>query len=186
LVKPTRWYIFAAESQVDRGVLDSSDTFETNVRGTVVLLDAAKKAGIERFLHVSTDEVYGDMWPDRFAVEASLLRTSSPYAASKAAAKMLVMAYQHTYGLPALIIRASNNYGPFQFPEKFMPLMITNAMESKRLPVCMVMASSSTIGFTSRIIAGRSTPCCAAAASVRFITSGPGRHAPISTYSTCC
>jgi dTDP-glucose 4,6-dehydratase len=126
---------FAAESHVDRSILDSSESFETNVRGTLVLLDAARTAGIERFLHVSTDEVYGDMAPDRFAIETSPLRPSSPYAASKAAAEMLVMAYQHTYGVPAVITRASNNYGPFQFPEKFMPLMITNAMESKRLPV---------------------------------------------------
>lgn len=126
---------FAAESHVDRSILDSAESFETNVRGTLVLLDAARAAGIERFLQVSTDEVYGDMAPDRFAVETSPLRPSSPYAASKAAAEMLVMAYQHTYGVPALITRASNNYGPFQFPEKFMPLMITNAMESKKLPV---------------------------------------------------
>jgi dTDP-glucose 4,6-dehydratase len=126
---------FAAESHVDRSILDSAESFETNVRGTLVLLEAARLAGIERFLQVSTDEVYGDMTPDRFAVETSPLRPSSPYAASKAAAEMLVMAYQHTYGVPALITRASNNYGPFQFPEKFMPLMITNAMESKKLPV---------------------------------------------------
>jgi len=126
---------FAAESHVDRSILDSAESFETNVRGTLVLLDAARTAGIERFLQVSTDEVYGDMSPDGFAVETSPLRPSSPYAASKAAAEMLVMAYQHTYGVPAVITRASNNYGPFQFPEKFMPLMITNAVESKKLPV---------------------------------------------------
>ncbi len=126
---------FAAESHVDRSILDSTECFETNVRGTLVLLEAARKAGVERFLHVSTDEVYGDIPGGEFATECSALRPSSPYAASKASAEMLVMAYQHTYGVPALITRASNNYGPFQFPEKFMPLMITNALESKPLPV---------------------------------------------------
>lgn len=126
---------FAAESHVDRSILDAQESFETNVRGTLILLEAARAASIERFLHVSTDEVYGDMSPDRFADETSLLNPSSPYAASKAAAEMLVMAYRHTYGLPTLITRASNNYGPYQFPEKFMPLMITHAFESKPLPV---------------------------------------------------
>jgi len=126
---------FAAESHVDRSILDSAECFETNVRGTLVLLEAARKAGVERFLHVSTDEVYGDIAAGEFATESSPLRPSSPYAASKASAEMLVMAYEHTYGVPALITRASNNYGPFQFPEKFMPLMITNALESQPLPI---------------------------------------------------
>jgi dTDP-glucose 4,6-dehydratase len=126
---------FAAESHVDRSILDSTECFETNVRGTLVLLEAARKAGVQRFLHVSTDEVYGDIPPGEWATESSALKPSSPYAASKASAEMLVMAYQHTYGVPALITRASNNYGPFQFPEKFMPLMMTNALESKPLPV---------------------------------------------------
>ena len=126
---------FAAESHVDRSILDSTECFETNVRGTLVLIEAARKAGVQRFLHISTDEVYGDIPPGEWATESSALRPSSPYAASKASAEMLVMAYQHTYGVPALITRASNNYGPFQFPEKFMPLMISNALDSKPLPV---------------------------------------------------
>jgi dTDP-glucose 4,6-dehydratase len=126
---------FAAESHVDRSILDSTECFETNVRGTLVLLEAARKAGVQRFLHISTDEVYGDIPAGEFATESSASRPSSPYAASKASAEMLVMAYQHTYGVPALITRASNNFGPFQFPEKFMPLMITNALDSKPLPV---------------------------------------------------
>jgi len=126
---------FAAESHVDRSILDSTECFETNVRGTLVLLEAARQAKVARFLHVSTDEVYGDMAPDKWAVETSPLHPSSPYAASKASAEMLVMAYQHTYGVPAVITRASNNYGPYQFPEKFMPLMIANALDRKPLPV---------------------------------------------------
>src|ERR1022692_1472822 len=126
---------FAAESHVDRSILDSTECFETNAHGTLVLIEAARKAGVQRFLHVSTDEVYGDIPAGEWATESSALCPSSPYAASKAAAEMLGMGYQHTYGVPALIPRASNNYGPFQFPEKFMPLMITNALESKPLPV---------------------------------------------------
>jgi len=126
---------FAAESHVDRSILDSAAFFETNVRGTYVLLEAARRTPVSRFLHVSTDEVYGSMAPDQFATEDSPLRPSSPYAASKAAAEMLAMSYAHTYRLPLIITRASNNYGPYQFPEKFIPLMVTNALEHKRLPV---------------------------------------------------
>ena len=112
---------FAAESHVDRSILDASDFFETNIRGTYVLLEAACKSKLRMFLHVSTDEVYGSMAPGQFATEESALRPSSPYAASKAAAEMLVMSYAHTYRLPVVISRASNNYGPYQFPEKFIP-----------------------------------------------------------------
>jgi len=126
---------FAAESHVDRSILDSAAFFETNVRGAYVLLEAARRTPVSRFLHVSTDEVYGSMAPEEFATEGSPLRPSSPYAASKAAAEMLAMSYAHTYRLPLIISRASNNYGPFQFPEKFIPLMVTNALENKRLPV---------------------------------------------------
>lgn len=126
---------FAAESHVDRSILDSAAFFETNVRGTYVLLEAARRTPVSRFLHVSTDEVYGSMAADQFAAEDSPLLPSSPYAASKAAAEMLAMSYAHTYRLPLIITRASNNYGPFQFPEKFIPLMVTNALENKPLPV---------------------------------------------------
>jgi dTDP-glucose 4,6-dehydratase len=126
---------FAAESHVDRSILATTEFFETNIRGTHVLLEAARQVKLWRFLHVSTDEVYGSMEPEQTASETSPLRPSSPYAASKAAAEMLVMAYAHTYHVPAIITRASNNYGPCQFPEKFIPLMITNAIESKKLPV---------------------------------------------------
>jgi dTDP-glucose 4,6-dehydratase len=126
---------FAAESHVDRSILDTSDCFETNIRGTHVLLEAARRAGLRRFLHVSTDEVYGSMAAGEWASESSPLRPSSPYAASKAAAEMLVMAYAHTYNVPAIITRGSNNYGPYQFPEKFIPLMVTNALEDKPLPL---------------------------------------------------
>lgn len=126
---------FAAESHVDRSILDSAAFFETNVRGSYALLEAARRSPVSRFLHVSTDEVYGSMAPDQFATEESPLRPSSPYAASKAAAEMLAMSYAHTYRLPLIITRASNNYGPYQFPEKFIPLMVTNALENQRLPV---------------------------------------------------
>lgn len=126
----------AAESHVDRSILSAEPFIETNVRGTLVLLEAARAHGVERFIHVSTDEVYGSLGPDDPPfTEESPLRPNSPYAASKAAADCLVRAFVHTYGFPAIITRCSNNYGPYQFPEKLIPLMITNALENKPLPV---------------------------------------------------
>jgi dTDP-glucose 4,6-dehydratase len=126
----------AAESHVDRSILSAEPFIETNVRGTLVLLEAARAHGVERFIHVSTDEVYGSLGPhDPPFTEESPLRPNSPYAASKAAADCLVRAFVHTYGFPAIITRCSNNYGPYQFPEKLIPLMITNALENKPLPV---------------------------------------------------
>lgn len=127
---------FAAESHVDRSILDSTPFVETNIKGTQVLLDAARRHGTGRFVQVSTDEVYGSLFPDEppFAEESPIC-PNSPYAASKAGADLLVRAYVHTHGLPAVITRCSNNYGPYQFPEKLIPLMITNALEDKPLPV---------------------------------------------------
>lgn len=127
---------FAAESHVDRSILDSSPFIETNVKGTQVLLEAARQHGISKFVQVSTDEVYGSLGPaDPPFTEESPLRPNSPYAASKAAADMIVWVYYKTYGLPSIVTRCSNNYGPYQFPEKLIPLMITNALEDKPLPV---------------------------------------------------
>ena len=126
---------FAAESHVDRSIEAAAPFLRTNVIGTQVLLDAARKAGVRRFLHVSTDEVYGSLEPEGVSTEASPLRPRSPYAASKAAADHLVLAAHETFGLPVLIARPSNNYGPYQFPEKFLPLMITNAFEDRPLPI---------------------------------------------------
>lgn len=126
---------FAAESHVDRSIADARAFIETNVGGTYTLLDAARRAKIPRFLHVSTDEVYGSLEPGEMASEGSQLAPSSPYAASKAASDLLVRSFWHTYGFPGVITRASNNYGPNQFPEKLIPLMITNALEGKKLPV---------------------------------------------------
>jgi dTDP-glucose 4,6-dehydratase len=126
---------FAAESHVDRSIYAPRSCVETNVTGTLVLLEAARKLGVARFVHISTDEVYGDMLPEAFAGEDSPLRPSSPYSASKAGSDLLVQAYVRTYGFPAVITRSSNNYGPFQFPEKFLPLMITNALDDKPLPI---------------------------------------------------
>jgi dTDP-glucose 4,6-dehydratase len=126
---------FAAESHVDRSIYDPTPTIETNVTGTFVLLQVARKLGVRRFVHISTDEVYGDIAPDTFSCEDSMLNPSSPYSASKAGSDLLVRSYVRTYGFPALITRSSNNYGPFQFPEKFLPLMITNALEDKPLPI---------------------------------------------------
>ncbi|MFY9197908.1 MAG: dTDP-glucose 4,6-dehydratase [Acutalibacteraceae bacterium] len=129
---------FAAESHVDRSI-DTPEVFlKTNVIGTSVLLDAFNKYGISRFHQVSTDEVYGDLpldRPDLFFTEKTPIQTSSPYSASKASADMLVMAYCRTYGTPVTISRCSNNYGPYHFPEKLIPLMITNALANKPLPV---------------------------------------------------
>lgn len=129
---------FAAESHVDRSIEDPGVFLETNVMGTQVLLDACRKYGIQRFHQVSTDEVYGDLpldRPDLFFTEQTPLHTSSPYSASKAAADLLCNAYHRTYGLPVTVSRCSNNYGPYQFPEKLIPLMIANALADKPLPV---------------------------------------------------
>jgi len=126
---------FAAESHVDRSILSPDDFVETNIRGTATLLDAARQAKTERFVLVSTDEVYGDIEAPLEADEAFPLKPSSPYAASKAAADLLALSYFRTFRLPVLITRASNNYGPYQFPEKLIPLMISNAIEGAPLPV---------------------------------------------------
>lgn len=129
---------FAAESHVDRSIEDPAIFLKTNVMGTQVLLDACRKYGISRYHQVSTDEVYGDLpldRPDLFFTEQTPLHTSSPYSASKAAADLLCNAYHRTYGLPVTISRCSNNYGPYQFPEKLIPLMIANALADKPLPV---------------------------------------------------
>jgi dTDP-glucose 4,6-dehydratase len=126
---------FAAESHVDRSIYEPAASIETNVKGTFILLQVARKLNVARFVHVSTDEVYGDMPAGAFADELSPLQPSSPYSASKAASDLLVRSYVRTYGFPALITRSSNNYGPYQFPEKFLPLMITNALDGKPLPI---------------------------------------------------
>ncbi len=126
---------FAAESHVDRSIYEPAPVVQTNITGTFTLLEIARKLSVQRFVHVSTDEVYGDIPPGAFADENSSLRPSSPYSASKAAADLLVCSYVRTYGFPALITRSSNNYGPYQFPEKFVPLMITNALNEKPLPI---------------------------------------------------
>jgi len=129
---------FAAESHVDRSIEDPAVFLETNVMGTQVLLDACRKYGIRRYHQVSTDEVYGDLPLDRpelLFTEQTPLHASSPYSASKASADLLCSAYHRTYGLPVTISRCSNNYGPYQFPEKLIPLMIANALADKPLPV---------------------------------------------------
>ena len=136
--KPDVVVNFAAESHVDRSIENPGVFLETNVMGTQVLLDACRKYGIQRFHQVSTDEVYGDLPLDRLDLlftEQTPLHTSSPYSASKAAADLLCNAYHRTYGLPITISRCSNNYGPYQFPEKLIPLMIANALADKPLPV---------------------------------------------------
>ena len=129
---------FAAESHVDRSIVNPQIFLETNIIGTSVLMDACRKYGITRFHQVSTDEVYGDLpldQPDLFFTEKTPLHTSSPYSSSKAGADLLALAYHRTYGLPVTISRCSNNYGPYQFPEKLIPLMIINCLKNKPLPV---------------------------------------------------
>ena len=126
---------FAAESHVDRSIYEPAPVVATNVTGTFILLQVARKLRIERFLQVSTDEVYGDISAGAFADEEFPLNPSSPYSASKASADLLVRSYVRTYAFPGLITRSSNNYGPYQFPEKFLPLMITNALDDKSLPI---------------------------------------------------
>jgi len=126
---------FAAESHVDRSIYEPAPVIQTNVTGTFILLEVARKISLSRFIHVSTDEVYGDIPPGVLADENFPLQPSSPYSASKAASDLLVRSYVRTYKFPAVITRSSNNYGPYQFPEKFLPLMITNALSDKALPV---------------------------------------------------
>ena len=136
--KPDIVVNFAAESHVDRSIEDPSVFLQTNIIGTSVLMDACRKYGIERYHQVSTDEVYGDLpldRPDLFFTEETPIHTSSPYSSSKAGADLLVMAYHRTFGLPVTISRCSNNYGPYHFPEKLIPLVILNALDGKELPI---------------------------------------------------
>ncbi|NLU44984.1 MAG: dTDP-glucose 4,6-dehydratase [Acholeplasmataceae bacterium] len=136
--KPDIVINFAAESHVDRSLLNPELFLQTNIIGTSVLLDACREYGIKRYHQVSTDEVYGDLpldRPDLFFTEETPLHTSSPYSASKASADLLVLAYYRTFGVPVTISRCSNNYGPYHFPEKLIPLMIVNALKNKPLPI---------------------------------------------------
>ena len=136
--KPDIIVNFAAESHVDRSITDPESFVRTNVMGTTTLLDACKEYGIKRFHQVSTDEVYGDLpldRPDLFFTEETPLHTSSPYPSSKASADLFVMAYHRTFGIPVTISRCSNNYGPYQFPEKLIPLIISRALADEELPV---------------------------------------------------
>jgi dTDP-glucose 4,6-dehydratase len=126
---------FAAESHVDRSIHSPAPVFETNLRGTFTLLEGARNAGVPLFVHVSTDEVYGSIDEPHEADENYPLRPSSPYSASKAGSDLLALSYFTTYKLPVRVTRASNNYGPYQFPEKLIPLMISNALEDKPLPI---------------------------------------------------
>jgi len=125
---------FAAETHVDRSIADACAFVKSNFQGTQVLLDASRKYGVKKFLHISTDEVYGDILKGKFN-EDSPLKPNSPYAASKAAADLLVKAYTRTYKFPAIIVRPSNNYGPWQYPEKFIPVVIAKALMNKKVPV---------------------------------------------------
>ena len=133
--KPDAIVHFAAESHVDRSILSPEPVIQTNFRGSFTMLDGARKHGVKRFVHVSTDEVYGSLEAPAEATEAYPLNASSPYSASKAGSDLLARSYFLTYKLPVVITRASNNYGPYQFPEKLIPLMITNALEDRKLPV---------------------------------------------------
>jgi len=126
---------FAAESHVDRSILSACDFVRTNIEGTRVLVEAGRKHSIRRFIQVSTDEVYGSLGKTGFFTEETPIQPNSPYSASKAAADLLLMAYHRTYGFPAIVTRCSNNYGPYQFPEKLIPLFVTNLLEGKKVPV---------------------------------------------------
>ena len=126
---------FAAESHVDRSITDATPFIESNVRGTQVLLDLAREYQLAKFVHMSTDEVYGQLGEDGMFTEQTPFNPSSPYSVSKAAADMLARAYHHTYGLPVCIVRACNNYGPWQFPEKLIPVVITRALHDQKVPV---------------------------------------------------
>jgi len=134
-VEPDVVVHFAAESHVDRSILSPAPSLETNVRGTFMLLEAARSTAVQRFVHVSTDEVYGSLEPPLEADELFPLAPSSVYSASKAGSDLLALSYHKTYGLPVIVTRASNNYGPYQFPEKLIPLMICNALDNQPLPI---------------------------------------------------
>lgn len=133
--KPEVVIHWAAESHVDRSIEDASPFFDTNVKGTQVILDISKKYGVERFLNISTDEVYGELTGDGQFYETSPLNPNSPYSVSKASADMLGRAYYRTYGLPVITIRPSNNYGPWQYPEKLIPVIILKALRNEKVPV---------------------------------------------------
>jgi len=133
--KPSAVVNFAAESHVDRSILDPSPFIETNIKGVQVLLEAARQYKVKRFIQISTDEVYGSLGETGKFTEDSPLKPNSPYAASKAAADLLCRAYHKAYSVPVIITRSSNNYGPYQFPEKLIPLMVRNALHGKPLPV---------------------------------------------------
>ncbi len=126
---------FAAESHVDRSIQGSHEFLVTGVLGVQTLLDAARDQNVKRFYQISTDEVYGDLPPGQFAKETDMLHPSSPYSAAKAAGDLLVLSYARTFGLPVVISRCTNNYGPYQFPEKMLPLFVTNILQSKKVPV---------------------------------------------------
>ena len=134
-VRPDAIVHFAAESHVDRSILSPEAAIQTNLLGTFRLLEAARRTGVPRFVHISTDEVYGSLPAPEEAAEHSPVQPSSPYSASKAGSDMLALSYFVTFRLPVVVTRASNNYGPYQFPEKLIPLMIANALEDRRLPV---------------------------------------------------
>ncbi len=133
--KPDAIVNFAAESHVDRSILDSGPFIQTNVIGTQILLDCCREAKVARFLQVSTDEVYGSLGAEGLFTEETPIAPNSPYSASKASADLLVRAYFHTFGFPAVVTRCSNNYGPYQFPEKIIPLFISRALDDTPLPV---------------------------------------------------
>ena len=126
---------FAAESHVDRSILGSEIFYRTNVIGTTVLLEAARRYQVEKFVQISTDEVYGSLGPVGLFTEQTPLSPNSPYSSSKASADMTALSFHHTFGLPVVVTRCSNNYGPLQFPEKLIPLMIINSLNGKKLPV---------------------------------------------------
>ena len=134
-VNPEAVVHWAAESHVDRSILDSSPFLNTNIRGTQVLLDLSREFGIKKFINVSTDEVYGDLGESGQFFETTPLNPSSPYSVSKASADMLGRAYHRTYGLPVITVRPSNNYGPWQYPEKLIPVVILKALNNERIPV---------------------------------------------------
>lgn len=126
---------FAAETHVDRSILDAGDFIRTNVLGTQVLVEAARAAGVQRFIQISTDEVYGSLGATGYFTEETPLAPNSPYAASKASADLIARSYFETFGFPVLLTRCSNNFGPYQFPEKLVPLFVTNALADERLPL---------------------------------------------------
>jgi dTDP-glucose 4,6-dehydratase len=175
---------FAAETHVDRSIKDGFSFVRTNCFGTNVLCDVARRVGVDRFLHISTDEVYGSIEVGSFS-ETDTLMPRSPYSAAKAGSDLIALSYFTTHGLPVMVTRCSNNFGPYQFPEKVIPLFTTNLLTASRCR-CTATAETCATGSMSTITTPRQTWCCVRARLVRSTTSAPETRSPTTSSPIGC